>query len=181
MRIHTDTLTESDIYKAAWFARVDVVKLTRHGSKSRDHAYDVKLEGESRRRPNGGASGVSYGSGYAATWDQWGVFLSVLFDLDNGDTFDPSAPMTIPAAYADRDGFHERTGNRFLAVETVQGSTVEESTNANVINVRTGGWFVQHIADHYWPADAHGDHTFRFDGVPFEQSCTKCSAKQRWM
>lgn len=31
-----------------------------------------------------------------------------------------------------------------------------------------------------FPADAHGDHTFRYDGTPYEQSCRKCSARYTW-
>lgn len=31
-----------------------------------------------------------------------------------------------------------------------------------------------------FPTDAHGDHTFRWNGVPFQQNCTKCTAVTRW-
>jgi hypothetical protein len=161
---------------AARFARADVVKLERHGSRSRDHAFDVKLEGESRRRPNGGSSGVEYGSGYAATWDQWGVFLAVLFDLD---------PNALTPYDSGREAFTARTHERFMPTESVEGVTLHRSTNANVVNVPTypgspSTLFVQHVAAHYWPEDAHGDHRFEFVGVPRSQSCRKCSAVQSW-
>ena len=172
MRIHTDTLTMSDVYVAARFARADVVDFTEHGSRSRDHAFNVKLEGESRRHPNGGASGRDYASGYAATWDQWGVFLSVLFDLD---------PTAHTPHDKGREAFTARTGERFMAFDSVEGPTLDRSSNANIVNVRQyDGRFVQHIAAHYWPGDAHGDHTFRFAGMPREQECMWCSAVQRW-
>jgi hypothetical protein len=102
MRIHcSNDVTTSTIYAAARHARVDVT-ITEHGSRSRDHAFNVKLEGESRRRPNGGASGA--GSGYAATWDQWGVFLAFIFDVD---------PRTKCWAYANVWDFDAKTRYRF--------------------------------------------------------------------
>ena len=30
------------------------------------------------------------------------------------------------------------------------------------------------------PSDMHGDHTFRYAGVPRSQSCTKCTATKVW-
>ena len=30
------------------------------------------------------------------------------------------------------------------------------------------------------PSDAHGDHVFRFDGIPYESRCTSCSARRVW-
>lgn len=137
MRLHTDTLTSSDLYAAAKIARVDL-DLTSHGSRSKDHAFNVLLTGESRRRPNSGGRGA--GDDYAATWDQWGVFLSVLFGLD---------PHMVTPYYADADEFHARTSDRF-------------------------------DSPGFWPADAHGDHTFRYSGTPRQQECNKCSATQKW-
>lgn len=166
MRIHTDRLTESDIYTAARHARADVVVLTEHGSRSRDHAFNVKLEGESRRRPNGGASGKGYASGYAATWDQWGVFLAILFDIDP----DAFTPYDKSGAY-----FDQRTNWRFRP--TVVG--LGESTNYHVVNVVADPPY-HTLGSSYWPDDAHGDHRFEFAGVPREQACRKCSAVQRW-
>ena len=31
-----------------------------------------------------------------------------------------------------------------------------------------------------FPADYHGDHTFRYEGTPYEQQCRKCSARYTW-
>lgn len=167
MRIHSDHITTGDIYTAARFARVDVVDLGEHGSRKRDHAFDVKLEGESRRRPNGGASGRDYASGYAATWDQWGVFLAILFDIDPG--------MVTPY-YGDRSEFQHRTAERFTAPTVGEGV----STNYNVVNGRAyhdTSVTVHRLGSAYWPADAHGDHTFRFHSAGVFK-CTKCSAQQ---
>lgn len=134
MRIHTDTLTELDVMRAATTARVTLDRFVRKGSKSRDHAFDLTLQGESRRHQNGG-------DGKAATWDQWGVFLSALFAADEN--------LTIPRAYRDVEQFDFRTMHRFDAPGV-------------------------------FPADYHGDHRFEFAGVPYMQSCKKCTASYRW-
>ena len=101
MRIHTDTLTASNVQTAATTARVTLDRFTEHKSKSRDHAFDITLQGESKRHQNGG-------TGKAATWDQWGVFLAVLFDMDDS--------LSIPRAYAHDSDFHYKTANRFAAI-----------------------------------------------------------------
>lgn len=151
MRIHSDTLTMLNLYEAARTARVEFDRFDAKGSRKRDHAFDVTLFGESRRRPNN--RGTSGPDDYAATWDQWGVFLAFLFNLD---------PDMATPYYADADEFDYRTNRRF-----------EKRTKF----FTPGGSGVVV----WWPADAHGDHTFRFSGTPLEQSCTKCSAVQRWM
>jgi hypothetical protein len=177
MRIHSDHLTTSDVYRAARHARVDVVELTEHKSQSRDHSFNVKLEGESRRRPNGGASGKGYASGYAATWDQWGVFLAILFDIDPA-AICGTAKRPI---YADRVDYQRNTNGRFGAPPLGTGV----STNYHVVNGRDEydpAVTVHRLGADYWPNDAHGDHTFRFEGIRFDGAivhrCTKCSAAQ---
>lgn len=102
MRIHTNTLTSSDICKAAELARADIETLTSHGSRSRDHAFDVKLTGLSKRRPNGGSYGA--GDDYAATWDQWGLFLGYLYSLDDS---------LMSTYYLTRESFNRETSDRF--------------------------------------------------------------------
>lgn len=101
MRLHTDNLTSLDMWAAAAIARVDL-EMTTHGSRSRNRAFNVTLRGESRRRPNGGSYGAT--SDYAATWDQWGVFLAELFDRDNS---------LATGFYTDADTFHRMTAGRF--------------------------------------------------------------------
>ena len=143
MRIHSNLITGEDIYKAAATARADI-EMTRHGSRKRDGAFEVKLTGESKRRPNSGHRGADSDE-FAATWDQWGVFLQILFDLD---------PEMVTPYYDDRANYIWRTNARFVKIG--------------------GGW------DNYRPKDAHGDHTFRYNGTSGQQECTKCSAVQRW-
>lgn len=103
MRIHTNTLDHSDIYAAARAAGATLEVSSRHGSRSHDHAFEVKLTGNSRRRPNGG-SGAYGGDDYAATWDQWGVFLGLIFDAD---------PSIVTPYDKSRSDFHMRTDWRF--------------------------------------------------------------------
>lgn len=149
MRIHTDTVTVANIYDAARTARVTLDRFVVCGSKSRDHAFDITLQGESRRNQNGG-------DGKAATWDQWGVFLAILFSLDEN--------LTIPRAYADGEQFAFRTADRFGAPDVVMTAT----------------GYQDKFTSYGEPFDAHGDHTFRYSGMPRQQECTKCSATQRW-
>lgn len=114
MRIHTDTLTARDIYDAADRAGDAVsVTFTQHGSRSRARAFNVTLTGSSSRRPNSGGYGAGgYGDTYAATWDEWGMFLAELFRRDPAMIAgSPGRPV-----YADAEHFHWTTGGRFHAL-----------------------------------------------------------------
>jgi hypothetical protein len=75
MRIHSDFIEEVDVRKAARLAGVQFTRFGLHGSRKREHAFDVILTGSSPRRQN-------QGEDYAATWDEWGSFLGYLFALD---------------------------------------------------------------------------------------------------
>lgn len=161
MKLHTN-LSMSDVFDAARIAHADVVDIDQVGSRCRDHGFVVTLEGDSKRRPNSGQRGAGgrsgAGTGYAATWDQWGVFFAVLFDRDP-QMIAGSSPKS--AAYDGRLDFHNKTGDRFTPTAADPGKADDE------------------MGVTFWPADAHGDHTFRFmDGA---QRCTKCSAvDRRW-
>lgn len=140
MRIHTDTLTRQDVVSAAHAARA-TWDISEYASRSHERAFEVKLRGESNRRPN-----FYDGDGlYAATWDQWGVFFGHLYRLDPRMV----AGSAKRPAYAHAEHFHARTSHRFALAG--------------------------------FPVDYHGDHTFRYAGVPFEQACTKCDAMQTWV
>ena len=101
MRIHTDNLLTGDFYDAARAAGVTISHNTMHNSRSRARAYDFSLRGDSRRYPMGGRTD----DGHAATWDQWGIFLSVLFGRD------PNA--RISAVYEGLAQFEAKTFHRF--------------------------------------------------------------------
>jgi len=150
MRLHTNTIELHQVHQAAHVARADIT-VSVHGSRKRDHAFEVHLTGESRRRPQGGSSNGEY----AATWDQWGVFLAHLFAID---------PTMTCYAYRDAHDYAGKTADRFGAPE----------------DVMTSEGYKREFVAYGWPEDAHGDHTFRYVGRHGEQSCTKCSAVQRW-
>lgn len=101
MRIHSDILCTGDFYDAARAAGVTNNHVSMHNSRSRDRAFDFSLRGDSARYPMGGDDG----SGKAATWDQWGIFLSVLFARD------PKA--TITKVYDGIAEFERKTFHRF--------------------------------------------------------------------
>lgn len=103
MRIHSDKLTVTDLVNAAHKANVTFTRNTTHGSKKRKLAYDVILSGNSPFRQNGG-------NAKAATWDQWGIFLSELYKVDED---------MVNTSYPDIDTFHYATAHRFhyLTVE----------------------------------------------------------------
>lgn len=110
MRIHSRTVTEADIYKAARSAsefghgRAYVHHLSRHGSRSHGTAYDVALVGDgtvNRRRTQADRDE------FAATWDQWGVFLAELFLID---------PDMKAGPYKGRESFNTQTGDLFASV-----------------------------------------------------------------
>lgn len=104
MRIHTDGLTEDDVRDAARQAGVTFGRLTEHRSQSHARAFDVTLRGNSNRRPNPGSRGNWTDDERAATWDQWGVFLGILFDRD---------PYAMTDRKETRHAFRERTAYRF--------------------------------------------------------------------
>ncbi len=153
MRIHTDVLSARDIFAAAKAARADL-EITRHGSRSRTAAFNVHLTGESRRRPNRQHESHEY----AATWDQWGVFLSILFDLD---------PELVTPYDKSRSAFHLRTHFRFESSGVIAGTEIAAA-------------YPGLVAGAYWPVDAHGDHRFEFAGVPRSRACKSCSAVEIW-
>lgn len=112
MRLHTDRLAPSDVHRATTAAGMTGVfaVVTVHGSRSRARGLEVKLTGTSSRRPNSGGCGA--GGDYAATWDEWGMFLAALYELDpEMIAGSPSRP-----AYASRAAFHAATHGRFLTL-----------------------------------------------------------------
>ncbi|AXH49818.1 hypothetical protein KNU02_gp93 [Gordonia phage Pleakley] len=115
MKLHTNTLTAADISDAARLASaayttddngktprpiaaVGVARDSRHGSRSRARAFDVILTGDATHA-------TQSGDGRGASWDQWGLFLAVLFDRD------PS--LTVPGVYVDAEHFAWSTGDRY--------------------------------------------------------------------
>lgn len=99
MRIHLNAdLSVSDLAKAAAPAEI-AETVTTHQSRRAHHAVDVYLSGSSGRRARMGRADYR-----AATWDEWGVFLSAVFTLD---------PTAQTGDYHSPEHFHWATGYRF--------------------------------------------------------------------
>lgn len=107
MRIHT-SLDEAAFYTAARAARVSFDKFSRHGSRTHDHAFEVTLCGSSTRRPNPGRGGTYGSDDFAATWDEWGIFLGHLYAADTA---------MKSWAYANAGQFHDNTDWRFYYLD----------------------------------------------------------------
>jgi hypothetical protein len=97
MKIHSDALDELEIRKAARRAGVYFTKFEIGNSRSREQRFDIILTGSSPRRQN-------FGDDMAATWDEWGIFLGILFDLD---------PQAHSERYESLDHFTWATGGRY--------------------------------------------------------------------
>lgn len=114
MRIHTklDSVGVIDALSDAQAAgrvplHVGFDQFSAHSSRSHPRAYDVHLGTEvktpGRRRPqNSGNPDLRH---WAATYDEWGWFLSALFDVD------PEAKVT--GVYKNADDFHVKTRYAF--------------------------------------------------------------------
>lgn len=99
--------------KRASITGVGLSALTEHGSRTHDRALEVQLSGDSSRCP----AAMDDWSDKAATWDQWGLFLSALFEVD------PAARVggAKSPIYIDRDHFHWSTGGRYLGAPDDDG------------------------------------------------------------
>jgi hypothetical protein len=104
MRIHADYATDTDIRRAARFVAltgqgsVQVESLTKHGSRKRRRAYDVKLTGSNPRRN-------ATNTGQAATWDEWGWFLAALYSVDH---------LIVAGPYTSAADFDAKTHGAFV-------------------------------------------------------------------
>lgn len=83
MRLHTDTLTMSDLY-AALPSGVSA-HITPKGSRKRARAFEVTLyvhEKDALHRHFGNSGGYGASDEVAATWDEWGIWMARLYDID---------------------------------------------------------------------------------------------------
>lgn len=111
MRIHTDHLSEADLFKALYEARdmapnVDLIVQGTYGSRSHRQAFRVALRGTGvrhTRHPNTGITGA--GSEYAATHDDWGWFAAAVFALDES---------AIVGPYKGTNNFHKQTKDAYV-------------------------------------------------------------------
>ena len=113
MRIHSDIITWDDLHvaRAAAIQHGEgfvYLHTKTHGSRKRDHAFEVGLEGDGttnkRRRNPGTSQDRSRQDEYAATHDQWGWFLASLFRVD---------PNMTSVYYDGATEFHTKTKEAF--------------------------------------------------------------------
>lgn len=129
MRIHTNTLGPMHVIHAAQAAGAIVESISKHGSRSHTRAVDIKLWGSSTRTNQSN-------TGHAATWDEWGIFLGLLFAQDD----------SIKATYyRNADEFHWMTGDRFRFESPSDAANVQLHANHRFEyfgTVATGSYYV---------------------------------------
>lgn len=105
MKIHSDVLTYDNISDATHAAGMTGVyaDIIERGSRSRTKGFDVKLTGTSNRNQNPG-TGRNRDVEKAATWDEWGMFINALYQIDDD---------AIVGPYKDLYDFESKTVGRF--------------------------------------------------------------------
>ena len=123
LKMANDSAGENGVheYRAKSAEQRDFITLvsarySEYSSRTHARAVEVTLFGDSSRGPNSGFYGMDNGD-KAATWDQWGMFLSALFEVD------PAARVggAKNPIYIDRDHFHWSTGGRYLGTPDDDG------------------------------------------------------------
>ena len=112
MRIHSDTLTKADLVNALQMGKTDEVFLLHcieKMSRSRNHAFEVTLRGHGKRhtrRPNNSRHGGGRSDEFmAATYEDWGWWLTFLYQRD---------PQMRSDYYSNAGDFHKKTNGQFV-------------------------------------------------------------------
>lgn len=104
MKIHSDILTIIDLQAALHTpTRIAEVygEFMQVGSRSRSRGFIVKLTSSDETRPHkSGFANADTRNERAASWDDWGIWMDRLFDLD---------PNAIIGQYNGRDDFYSQT------------------------------------------------------------------------
>lgn len=118
---------------------IHALEANEHRSQTHPRAFEIKLSGDSTRGPNSGQYGMD-GYGKAATWDQWGLFLSALFEAD--------PEMRVGGAahpiYADAEHFHWITANRYRGTVDDNGIPRVDAPTGMFFHPGNGGYHRQH-------------------------------------
>lgn len=124
LKMANDSAGESGVHeyraksaKPRDFIALVSARYSEHSSRTHPRAFEIQLFGDSSRGPNSGFYGMDNYGDKAATWDQWGMFLSALFEVD------PAARVggAKNPIYIDRDHFHWSTGGRYLGTPDDDG------------------------------------------------------------
>lgn len=121
MRIHTNKLNYLDfnaaLHRADLKPDVFIETINQFGSMSHDRAYEIKLAadpgkdqfGKTRTRRNTGRYGAEDGGlkplYLAATFDEYGLWLSELYEID--------PKMKVAGWYKSQHDFHKSTRGRY--------------------------------------------------------------------
>jgi hypothetical protein len=108
MRIHSDSLNRLHIERAVPETDVQVYIVSTHKSRTHRVAFEVALRGmgERHKRSPQGRVSTDPSNEKAATYDDWGHFLSALYEADHS--------MKVGNVYTCRAQFHSVTGNQYL-------------------------------------------------------------------
>lgn len=115
MRLHTDILTMDQLTTILADmggiygddrAPIGIGRLTEHGSRTHERAFELQLSGNSIA---GGAYGTATFT--TATWDEWGRVLAVLYKIDR----DLICGRVNAPIYDSAWDFHSHTQRRFIA------------------------------------------------------------------
>lgn len=117
MKIHSDKIMPDDIARAARIAGVQLERVGHRGSRSRARAFDFYVTGSSPYRPNNTIDVDP--DAYAATWDEWGILIGYLYDVDPNAHFGKHS-------YQSAADFHYKTGHRFGPASLTGGLPPEQ-------------------------------------------------------
>jgi hypothetical protein len=103
MKIHSDIITASDLMKSS--PPLVLVHWMPNGSRKRHHGFTASLEWlgdkeKGRRWANQSSWDGPFGRTIACTWDEWGIWIDKLFDID---------PDAVIGPYDGRAAFMEQT------------------------------------------------------------------------
>jgi hypothetical protein len=118
MRLHSDVLTQRDLFDAAMISGLHsrgayVESVTLHRSRSRARGMEFRLASDrSNQYRNSGQYGAEVWGPKAASWDDHGVWMAELFDRD---------PNAIIGPYKGRDAFHCATKEAYIKDAVGQG------------------------------------------------------------
>lgn len=165
MRLHSNHNLAGAIARAAKIAGAEVFDVIHNDSRSHEHGFTVKLTGDAPNRPMHWDRDRD-GDVRAASWDQWGVFLSVLFDVDR----DMVVGSVSNPTYANVYDFDRKTSGRFARHVNADGVRLDPAT-------------MEHLTmplGTYVPTDMHNRHTFDHAGELATGGgifrCRKCTA-----
>lgn len=142
MRIHSDKLSRIHFYDAVAAIpgyRV-TVEVAEHGSRSHARAFEVKLTGFGERHTR--TKNTGYAAGHpedekAATWDDWGFFISFLYDIDPNAVW---GTVKHPV-YENARHFHILTCDRFNFVpDDFPAEPLTRLTRKELRELRIDGW-----------------------------------------